>query len=62
MKTKSNPFEVTATEIRDWPGLVTQSDRRDIPPGAGFVQINLQSNPPGELRVRRGLRPVTFDS
>ena len=47
--------------IRDWPGLVTTSDRKDIPPGAGQTQINLQSERPGEMRVRRGLKRVRFD-
>jgi hypothetical protein len=47
--------------IRDWPGLITAADRKDLPPGAGQIQVNMQSNTPGELRVRRGLRPVRFD-
>lgn len=51
----------TSVECRDWPGLVTHADRRDVPPGAGVFQINLASERPGELRVRRGLTLVVFD-
>ena len=51
----------TKIEIRDWQGLITNADRRDLPPGAGQVQVNLVSNVTGELKVRRGLVPVRFD-
>ena len=54
------PEKDAAVLIPDWPGLVTHSDRRDVPPGAGSVQVNLQSERPGEMRVRRGLMPVFF--
>ena len=53
---------VARVAIRDWPGLVTTSDRKDIPPGAGQIQLNCQSERQGELRVRRGLKRVLFDS
>lgn len=52
---------VTRTVIRDWAGLVTSADRADVPPGAGTVQVNCQSERSGELRVRRGLSRVYFD-
>jgi len=47
--------------IRDWPGLVTASDRADVPPGAGVFQVNLQSERSGEMRVRRGIAMVSFE-
>jgi hypothetical protein len=57
-----DPNEAVAqVVIRDWPGLITAADRKDLPPGAGQIQLNLHSNTPGELRVRRGLRPIRFD-
>ena len=51
-----------SVEMRDWPGLVTQADRQDQQPGSGRIQVNLQSDKQGEMTVRRGLRPVLFDS
>ena len=53
--------EIAQVLIRDWPGLVTQADRQDLAPGAGQIQVNLQSDRPGEMRVRRGLTLVQFD-
>lgn len=53
---------VSSVEIRDWPGLVTQADRQDVKPGSGRSQINMQSDRPGELTVRKGLALVSFDS
>lgn len=50
----------TKVEIRDWQGLITKTDRRDLPPGAGQIQVNLASTVTGELTVRRGLLPVRF--
>ena len=54
--------EIARVEIRDWPGLVTHADRQDIAPGSGRIQVNLQSDRPGALRVRRGLSLVQFDA
>lgn len=54
--------EVSRVEIRDWGGLVTHADRQDIAPGSGRLQVNLQSDRPGSLRVRRGLSLVQFDA
>jgi hypothetical protein len=46
--------------IRNWGGLITKMDRRDLPPGAGQIQVNAQSRTSGQLQIRRGLRPVRF--
>lgn len=48
--------------ITDFPGLVNNIDRRDIPPGAAEVQVNATCVKVGELQVRLGLRELTFDS
>lgn len=48
-------------EIRDWNGIMTGVDARDIPDGAATLQINAVCIVPGELMPRRGLRPVVFD-
>ena len=54
--------EIAEVAIRDWSGLVTHSDRQDVAPGAGRLQVNMQSDVPGLLRVRRGLTLVQFDA
>lgn len=48
--------------LSDFTGMVTAADPHNLPPGAAQIQINLQSNVPGELAVRGGLRRVTFES
>ena len=48
-------------ELRDFPGLVQQSDTHDVPPGSAKEQTNLESSTPGQLDVRAGYRIVTFE-
>ena len=43
-----------------WLGLVTNADKRDIPPGAATVQTNVTTETDGKLSVRRGSREVSF--
>lgn len=47
--------------IRDFGGLVCNIDRHDQDPGGAQVQVNAVAEKPGELRVRRGYRVLTFD-
>lgn len=49
------------TSIRDFPGLATNLDRQDLPPGAAAEQVNVASYRPAQLVWRPGLRPVSFD-
>jgi hypothetical protein len=42
--------------LKQWPGLFTNYDPHDIPPGGAVVQTNLMSLSPGKLEVRRGYR------
>jgi hypothetical protein len=51
----------TSVELRDFPGIMPQSDPRDLPPGAAEEQVNAQSIRTGELNVRPGYRVVTFE-
>lgn len=48
-------------EIRDWPGLVTNADAHDLPPGAATEQVNLQSSQAGVLEARPGFLFVAFE-
>lgn len=48
-------------EMANWPGLMTNADPHDIPPGAAVVQNNCFTRRAGELTVRRGLGVVEFD-
>ena len=50
-----------SVELRDFPGLVTNLDPHDLPPGAAQVQINVVSIVSGELQVRLGIKEVTFE-
>ena len=47
--------------ITDFPGLATKPDPDDLAPGAAQAQVNVMSNRQGELRVRPGYRPLTFE-
>jgi hypothetical protein len=49
-----------AVSARDFPGLSTRTDPTDLGPGAAREQTNAQSHHPGELRVRAGVRRLTF--
>lgn len=49
------------TEITDFPGLVSNADGSEVPPGAADEQVNLMSHKVGELTARPGLIPVTFE-
>lgn len=50
-----------AVEINQFPGLVTDTDRHDLPNGAAQVQVNVTSSTGNELNVRRGFRQVNFE-
>jgi len=47
--------------IEDFPGLLTNADPVDYPPGGAEEQVNACSHRVGELVVRRGLAEVTFE-
>jgi hypothetical protein len=49
-------------ELRDFPGMINNADRLDMPPGAAELQLNACSLKAGELTVRQGWRQVTFES
>lgn len=49
-------------EVRDWPGLATNADAHDITPGASVEQVNCAAIRQGELEVRQGYVPVTFEN
>jgi hypothetical protein len=52
---------VSKVEIRDFPGLVLQSDPHDTPVGAALEQVNVTSSAQARLRVRFGYREVKFE-
>lgn len=47
--------------MNDFPGIMTNMEKTDIPPGAAAFQLNLMSKRQGEMETRPGFRPVTFD-
>jgi hypothetical protein len=48
--------------IRDFTGLAANVDTHDQDPGGARVQVNAIVERPGELRARRGVRRLVFDS
>jgi len=51
-----------SVEIRDYPGLIANSDPEDIPRGAAQMQVNVISLVTGELSTRGGYRTVSFEA
>lgn len=57
----ARPVEGDKVEHRTFRGMVSYSDPRDDREGAAQLQVNAACLRAGELTVRRGLRPLTFD-
>ncbi len=53
--------EATKTVIREFGGMVSDSDAADIDPGQARVQLNAKAQRPGELRPRLGYARVKFE-
>lgn len=47
--------------VKDFRGMGSNYDPKDLPPGLSKIQINVNGYRRGELQVRRGLREVTFE-
>lgn len=58
-RSRNTPDNVV--EIRDFPGLITNADPNDIPPGAACEQVNVTATIFGQLRPRGGYRVVKFE-
>ena len=50
-----------AVTVSDFAGLIANADQIDQPEGAAVDQVNATCVVPGELRVRGGVRIVTFE-
>ncbi len=48
-------------DIKDFSGLYLLEDPIDLPPGAAQDQVNAKSDQQGQLTVRGGYLPVSFD-
>lgn len=57
----ADPIARAQAEASDWPGLMTNLGSQVKEAGAAAAQINLQSNTPGELHVRPGIREIRFE-
>lgn len=53
------PVEV---KIEDFQGMATNVDPTDLPPGLAAEQVNMTGVERGILTLRRGFRPLSFDS
>lgn len=52
----------TGVVMDDFPGLTTIDDPRDLSPGQALELVNLDCSNPGQLQLRPGLKPVTFEN
>lgn len=50
-----------AVKIREFVGLATNANPHRLPPGAMVEQVNIRAEKVSEMKVREGLREVTFD-
>ena len=58
----ADPVSRATVQVRDWPGLVTNTGpMAGGDAGTAVEQTNLRANVPGELSARPGLRAVAFD-
>ncbi len=48
--------------LSEFPGLMNNDDPRDIPSGAGQVQVNFAAQGDGLLATRRGFRIAASDA
>lgn len=64
MSRESAPDKVpeASIEMVDFPGMIDNMDKLDIPPGAADEQVNACCINVGELTVRMGMRAVTFEN
>ena len=49
-------------EIREFPGLILNMDKTDVPPGYGIIQTNVTCVVEAELGTRGGYRTVSFEN
>lgn len=59
MTTQNEPASVVS--IRDFSGLVLDTDRHDLSEGQGDRQVNATSGERGKLISRRGVTVVQFE-
>lgn len=52
------PRELTRLRVKEWPGLISNSDPNDLPPGGAVEQENIRAGN-GSLKVRRGVQRST---
>ena len=48
-------------EFKDFPGIKLLEDPIDLPPGMAQDQLNVKSDVEGQLSVRGGVLPISFD-
>jgi hypothetical protein len=54
--------ETVGIDVTEFAGLLTNRGDYSGPPGGAEVQENVTIVAEGELRVRQGLRPVSFEN
>ncbi len=49
-------------KMTQWPGLISNADTHDLPPGGAVIQENFGCVTPGKLTGRKGLRAAMFSN
>lgn len=61
MSKGQNETPTAVREINDFPGLKLLEDPIDMPNGTSQDQLNAKSDVEGQLGIRNGMLPVSFD-
>ena len=56
------PRQAAERPNQDFLGQISNLDTTDLPPGAAVLQLNVDCQIPGCLRVRKGYRELTFEN
>ena len=61
MSKGQNETPTAVKPLNDFPGIKLLDDPLDLTPGMAQDQLNIQSSVQGQLNVRLGSLPVSFD-
>lgn len=61
MSKGQNETPTAMLQVNDFPGLKLLEDPIDLPNGMSQDQLNAKSDIEGQLSVRNGMLPVSFD-
>jgi hypothetical protein len=54
--------QIPPVSINNFPGLMTNKNPHQIPPGGALEQVNATQRTDSQLDVRPGTRPISFEN